>query len=127
MSNATATDETLLARALRAGWRDAWVTAEGWGTSTTSGTGIDGVILHAYRTPVTATSGHCPECDGRAFPLTPEDRARPFPLDGPRERATAVAIAHGHLRLYSTTEPGQRSMRQAIARAAGDPRYWAVA
>jgi hypothetical protein len=119
----------LLSRALAAGWEDNYVAAPDWGMSTASGTGIDGVILHVYRSPVrypAAPVEYCPECHGRAFPLTPEDKARGWPLDGPRERAMAVAAAHGHVTRFSTTERGQRSMRQAIARAAGDPNYWRV-
>lgn len=126
MSNAT--EDTLLARATAAGWRDAHVTAEGWGMSTMSGTDIDGVILHVHRSPMSyASPEYCPDCHGRAFPLLPEDRARAFPLDGPRERATAVAVAHGHLVLFSSTDVGRRSMRQAIARAEGRADYWRVA
>lgn len=122
----TTSTNDLLARATEAGFRDGTVTVGGWNVSFTSGTDIPGIVLNVYQvrgTGRTATVDYCPECNGRAFARG----TGPFPLDPAREAATDVAKAHGHLILFSETEAGQRSMRRALARAAGNPRYWEVA
>lgn len=123
MSNAT--DDTLLARATAAGFRDSHVTRDDWGVSYMSGSGISGIVLHVYRFPRgdAGPAERCPACDGRTF----APGAGPWPLDAARAAATAVAAAHGHLQRYSDTDIGQRAMRQAIARAEGRADYWRVA
>jgi hypothetical protein len=106
-TNTTETTTDLLARALAAGWM----------VGTTSGSGIDGVVLSVHTPWVNGSMATCPECHGRSFPAGTD---RPFceAMDAARDAAYGMAEAHGHLVRYSTTEAGRRSMVKAIERAA---------
>jgi hypothetical protein len=116
-TNTTETTTDLLARALAAGWRDEQLRADGWMVGTTSGSGIDGVVLSVHTPWVNGSMATCPECHGRSFPAGTD---RPFceAMDAARDAAYGMAEAHGHLVRYSTTEAGRRSMVKAIERAA---------
>lgn len=110
------TDADLLARALAVGWENNYVTAPGWSTGATSGSGIDGVLLRVTTRSMTNQVA-CPVCDGMSFPAGTD---RPFcdAMDAARAAADAQAESHGHLVRYATTDSGRRSMVEAIERAA---------
>ncbi len=110
----------LLARATARGFRDCYVTARDWCVGGTSGTGIDGTILSVHR-PWTVEGPfrgeHCPTCSGRAFPVSDKlARGMRFheAMEETRREADAVALAHGHLVLFSATKPGIETMRNYV-------------